>query len=440
MVLPLLVGSAGCAGSPVLRAAESGDRTTMQKELGARQKAGSLGNDEARDLAIAVMRRDLQEAKGDDVPKRIREARACMPDLTSILEKKMSTHDAGGAEAALVLFEDGKLDGSDAREYMDAPEEAWRAVGAGALVRDVDGPRRRQAIVDPSPRVRKAAISASALAGDQGDANVLFETARVDPDPFVRTYALRALALLGGERGPDGKATRIAPEITLRFVDLWTAGDDALREDIGGQLSISPLYEAGGRERLRVVLGEGHGPGVIAAAAAVARRPEPKSDADRELRETAMGILLHAVETGSKRERSHAIAAAPLSPEIVKALVKAKDDDDTAVRLAVLSRLTTVTAERAAAIKALEEIAAKKDDEDFSLRARLALASAGDTRIQAWIEEDLASKNASVRLLAVTALSALGRPARGAVLLTDEDASIRTRAACMIAASARIHH
>ncbi len=440
LALILLPTLSACAGSPVMQAAEKGDYATMQKEIGARQKAGSLGNDEARELAVLVLRHEIDVAKGDDLVKRIREARACSPELQATLEKKMTMHDAGGAEAALVLYEDGKLEGAEAREHTDAPDEAWRAVGAAALVRDIDAPRRRQAIVDPSPRVRKAAISASALAGDQGDANVLFETARVDPDPFVRTYALRALALLGGDRGPDAKESRIANEITLRFVDLWNAGDDALKEDVGGQLAISPLYEAGGRERLRMLMAEGHGAGVIAAAAAVARRPEPTEAPDRELRGTATGILLRTIETGSKRERSHAIATAPLFPEIVKALVKVKDDDDVAVRLAVLSRLANVIAERTYAIKGLEALAAKKDDEELSARAKLALASAGDARIQGWIEEDLQSANPTIRLGAVIALAAMGKAARGAVIMSDADASIRTRSACMIAASVRIHH
>jgi len=429
-----------CAGSPVMQAAEKGDYASMQKEIGARQKAGSLENDEARKIAIALIRHEIEAAKGEDAVKRIREARACSPDVQSTLEKRMVTHDPGGAEAALTLYEDGKLEGSDAREHVDEPDEAWRTVGAAALVRDIDAPRRRQAIMDPSTRVRKAAISASALAGDQGDANVLFETARVDPDMFVRTNALRALAMLGGDRGPDATESRIAKEITLRFVELWNSGDDAIKEDIGSQLAISPLYEAGGRDRLRVLLGEGHGPGVIAAAAAVTPRPEGSADIDHELRATATGILLRSIENGSKRERSHAIATAPLFPEIVKALVKAKEDDDVAVRLAVLSRLANVVAERAAAVKALEEIAAKKDDEELSARAKLALASAGDARIQAWIEEDLSSKNPIIRLGAVTALSTMGKAARGAVVMSDEDASIRTRAACMIAASVRVRH
>jgi hypothetical protein len=421
-----------------MRAAESGDLVTMRSELGARQKAGNLGNDEARDIAIKLLAHELGNAKGDDGVKRIKEARACTPDVDNVLEKRMETHDEVGAEAALVLYEDGKLQGGEARAYLDDADDRWRAVGTSALVRDVDGPARRKAMLDPSPRVRRAALYASALANDEGDANTLFDTIRVDPDPFVRTNALRALAMLAGERGPDAKPSRIAPEIALRFVDLWVSADDPLREDIASQLAISPLYEAGGRDRLIVLLAEGHGPGVIEGAAAVARRPAPSARPDTDLRDQAIGILARTIDSGSKRERSHAIAASPLYPPIVEALKKAKNDDDLSVRVAVLARLTQVAPERVEAVKGLEELAAKKDDEELSGRAKLALASAGDARVQAWIEEDLVSKNATLRVGAVTALAVLGRPARGAVLFADEDASVRTRAACMVAASVRI--
>jgi hypothetical protein len=435
--LALALALSACATSPAMHAAETGDYATIRTEIGARQKAGNLSNSEARSIAIKLIIHEIEVAKGDDAIKRIEEARACTPDFGGVLEKRMETHDPVGAEAARILYEDGKLQGSEARAFLDDADDRWRAVGTGALVRDIDGPRRRQAMADPSPLVRRAAISASTLSDDQGDANQLFETARLDPDPFVKTYALRALALLAGDRRPDGKATRIAPEIALRFVDLWVGGDDALREDVASELAISPLYEAGGRERLRTLLAQGHGPGVIAGAAALARRSDLSKSEDKDLSDEAVGILSRSIDSGSRRERLHAIATAPLFPTIVEALKKAKEDDDENVKLAVLARLTLVAPERVAALKGLESIAGKKDHEELAARARLALATAGDLRVQAWIEEDLTSKNPTVRMGAVTALAALGRPARGAIIFGDEDVSIRTRAACMIAASAR---
>ena len=75
---------------------------------------------------------------------------------------------------------------------------------------------------------------------------------------------------------------------------------------------------------------------------------------------------------------------------------------------------------------------------EAAARARLALAQAGDLRIQAWIEQDLVAADPQRRLGAASALAALGRPARAVMLLADPDVSVRTRAACtMLVASRR---
>jgi hypothetical protein len=67
----------------------------------------------------------------------------------------------------------------------------------------------------------------------------------------------------------------------------------------------------------------------------------------------------------------------------------------------------------------------------------MVLAAAGDTRIQAWIEQDLSSQDPHTRLLAANALVSLGRPARSAPLLADKDVSVRMRAACMVLSAVR---
>jgi len=65
-----------------------------------------------------------------------------------------------------------------------------------------------------------------------------------------------------------------------------------------------------------------------------------------------------------------------------------------------------------------------------ALRVLVAQVPANADRVQAWIEQDLASEDASTRLLAASALSSLGRAARGAPLLVDKDPRVRARAAC----------
>jgi hypothetical protein len=73
------------------------------------------------------------------------------------------------------------------------------------------------------------------------------------------------------------------------------------------------------------------------------------------------------------------------------------------------------------------------------VRARLALASAGDRRVQAWIEQDLAASDPAGRLAAASALAALGVSARAAPLLADGDVRVRMRVACILISAARRH-
>jgi hypothetical protein len=117
------------------------------------------------------------------------------------------------------------------------------------------------------------------------------------------------------------------------------------------------------------------------------------------------------------------------------ALRAASKDDDVTVRVAVLARLASSPPDRAAAVEALEGLAAPRPElapSPTASRARLALAEAGDLRVQAWVEADLVAPDAATRLAAATALAALGRAARATPLLADGDPGVRTRAACAV--------
>jgi hypothetical protein len=146
----------------------------------------------------------------------------------------------------------------------------------------------------------------------------------------------------------------------------------------------------------------------------------------------------------------HALAVARTSGLELEAIKKAAKEEDLDVRVPALARLLDSKPDHDAALKELETIAGQgvttkngppSDDarvREAASRARLALAYAGDLRIQAWIEQDLVASEPNRRLGAASALAALGRPARAVMLLTDPDASVRTRAACtMLVASRR---
>lgn len=436
----LVLGSAAC-GNAALHAAEQGDLARLKNEIAEKHSKGQLSNDEAAHLAQATAEREIANAKTEgDASRRLAETRGCAREIDDALESRMQTHDGPGAEAALELVDDGLLSESRARDFLDDQDDRWRAVGARTLHRDGDGPRRRKTILDPSPRVRRSAIRAAADAKEAADLDTLFETARVDPEPLLRNEALRSM------REIVRAEPTTAQSFANRLRDLWTSGDDAMREEVAVSWVLSPTFSAGGREALRTRLASEHGPGVLAAASAVARNARD----DKELQAEASALVARTIGEGSQRDRLHAIVVAKPEGLELAALEKASLEDNLDVKLASLGKLLA-SSSRERAKKTLTSLASygvraapqnppgPEDDRyrEAAARARQTLASSGDLRVQAWIEEDLSSPRPDRRLGAVQALSSLGRSARGAPLLADPDPSVRTRAACTILVASR---
>jgi hypothetical protein len=415
-----------------MKAAERGDLAALKSDIASRETAGDLSNEEAGRIARAVAEREVREAKGKDALDRVREVRACSYELDGVLADRMQTQDDAGAEAALARLESGKLDADDVRSHATSTDDAWRAVGARALVRAEDRGARQHAFLDPAPRVRRQAMRAAQTALDAADMDPLTEAARVDPEPLLRSEAVRAIAALPPQSGPG---------VANRLRDLWTSADDGVREDIALAWASPNVYAAGGREALVVLLTSGHGPGVIEGAASLMRQWE---GTDAEAIAAAVALVLRAIESGAKQHRMHAIAVARIDKrkDLFDAVVKASDDDDPQVRVAALARLTELPSQRDRAVKLLEAYAAFGKDGGggpLALRAKLALATAGDLSVQQWIEADLKSPSAWEKLAAAGDLAALGRSARAAPLLADSDPSVRTRAACTLMMAARVH-
>ena len=420
-----------CASSAATSAARSGDDVALRAAIAGKHAQGRLSDGEAADIAEAVLARALSEAKGDAALDRVRDVRPCALAIASALQDRARVHDDAGAEAALALFEVSEFSAGDARKYVQDTNDAWRALGARGLVREDDRAARLSAMVDPSARVRRGAIRATADAKDDAkddaDVGALFEAARLDPEPIVRSEAVRAL----GRLDAGGVA------VVNKLRDLWNVADDPLREDIAVAYTSPHLAASGGAEAVRVLVASGHGPGVISAAAALLRA---RSDAfDAETKRSAVGLLVRTIDSGSRRDRLFAMAIARLDePDLLLAMKRATGcEDDLDVRLSAYVRLLELPKERDGAMKELYAFAGPAVKGPLGQRARLALADAGELRIQAWIEEDLKSEDGSARLNAAQALSALKRPARGAPLLADADPRVRARAACTILATVR---
>jgi hypothetical protein len=472
-LLAFLLGG-GCGGSPALRAAERGDRNALQQALTVRQTAGNLSNGEAASIAAQVARRELLDASPADAPERVRDVLPCARELDDALAERMRVHDGAGADAALARISGRGMGLGAARPFAGDADGPWRAVGARALVREEDRGARQRALVDVDPRVRRQAARAALEAADPADLPALAEAARLDPEPIVRTEAVRAIAAIrtpartsGDAPGPTpAQAPGPAPEQTAAVPamgtsaadllrDLWTSGDDGLREDIALAWAGPSLWDAGGRDALRTLVASGHGPGAIEGAAAILRH----GDADPEAMQAAIGQLVRAIAGGSRATRLQAIAQAPLdvSPgrpgtrgaaDLLNAIRGAAADEDLEVRVGALARLASAAApdatERAAAVTALEGLAQPtrpmrpRTEGPPAERARFALATAGDRRVQAWIEDDLRAEHADERLGAAIALASLGVASRAAPLLADPDAAVRARGACTIVMAARV--
>jgi HEAT repeat protein len=215
--------------------------------------------------------------------------------------------------------------------------------------------------------------------------------------------------------------------------DLWPVGDDGLREDIALAWAGPAVWNAGGREALRIVVASDHGAGAVEAAAAVLRHKDVSGD----VAVSALAQLVRAIGQGLPATRQQAIAQAPLDrPELLAAVKAAAEGDDDDVRVAALGRLVAGPAQGGGTVEKLEAFA--QPGSRLSQRARFALASAGDRRVQAWLEQDLTSERSFDRLSAATALASLDASARAAPLLADIDPSVRVRAACTLLMAARV--
>lgn len=420
--LALAFLTSGCAASAALRAAEAHDLKALAREIDAEQKRGELSPGEAKDIAKAVARHEIENAKAEEGVKTVEAWGRCSRALDAAFEARANGTDEVAAIAALARLEAGLMPAEEARELAARAglSSSWRAVAARALIRPEDGPARRERMLDGDQAVRVAALRASADSGDLADADALAEAARLDPYPLARSLAVRAIArTASGERA------------VLMLKDLWIRADDDIRQSIADAWAQERTIDAGGRRELWWAAEHHHGAPSIAAAAALARWKG-------EGWEEAIGVLARAIASGATSDRVFAIGVAPAhEAPVEEALRKAIDDQDSAVVVAVAWRLlsgigrdTAEEKDRKALITKLMEYAKTSTTRGF--QAQKALAKTGAREVLPLLDKQIALKDTRARETVGVAFVELGELAKAAPLVADGDLGVRSAVACAL--------
>ncbi len=419
LLVAAALGCAHCAGSPALRAAEEGRFEGLHDALASELAQGRLGASEATRFARAVAGGEISRATGEPGLARLHELERCAAEIAGPLGDRADKHDALGAAAALVLVEAGV---DSPRRYSrwaslaaDAPEAAWRPLGARALVSSSDGEQRRRLVADADQEVRRNALHASLQAGDAADTNIVLEAARVDPYPAAREQAIRAAGALGGER------------VVIALKDLWPRADSSAREAIVDAWAAEQSFAEGGRRELGWVVDTQHGlPAILAASALVHAGGAGAAE--------AANTLERAVKDGPTADRIRTIELLPLdAPALREAVIKAETDPDEAVAAAAMAHRLEAPSERADRAAILTRLLPLAAGTGLgAVTAREALAEAGEPQVVPILLRTSTADDAKTRAQAGSALAAYGDLGRAALVATDREPSVRTTVACAI--------
>jgi hypothetical protein len=269
---------------------------------------------------------------------------------------------------------------------------------------------------DADSDVRRAALIAVREAATRGNSPVpveeLLQIARHDPQAINRSLAARAATSQGNERA------------ILYLRDYW--GEVPLEERVTyvEAWAQSGALAAGGERELEWVMGtDSSMPGVVAALAL------------QHHSEGARAVLVRTLHGGAPREQSFAarmvaLQFAELLAAVKKLLQKPGLEDD--LKVDILARLATLPRESRSAVVELKKLASGVGH--AAPAARHALAELGDASVEAGLLGELGFGNAAARLEAASALLALGRDSKVAVLLGDRQLDTRVRAACLVRA------
>jgi HEAT repeats len=433
LLLLSMVLLAGCAASPAMRAARSGDLGRLKAAIASERARGSLDRERVADLAREVGERELLSARGADAIARIEDARSCTHPFAETLEARARSSDDVGATAVLALLDGGSSEAESIdrekllHRYAGSESPLWRAVAARAS--RAPGTGRGKFFADPDERVRLAALRAALERPDPEGSPGLLEAARIDPNPLARSLAVRAA-------GAVGHTT-----VVLALHDLYaTAGEDLRQAIVEAWATPGSAPFGGARELLHVTETDLGAPGVEAAARLLQLRAAKSPDVDEEAARTAVQVLARGVREGVTHNRLFAIAQVPLlssaaGPDvgpIRDAVVRASQGEDETIRAAALARLLELPDQRASALSALQKAAAKG-----SRAALFALAPTKDKTAVEGLAKETATRDAEARLAAARALIEADAMDRAADLLADSDPHVRMSASCALIVASR---
>jgi hypothetical protein len=406
----LLLALAGCTSVPA-KVALSGDLPALKASIAQAEKQDRLGASGLRELAGAVLQRELWSLAPPDV---FPDVEPCAKQIRSVLSDVAESSSEFATLAALALFDAGYSPSGDppdpvAREAI----LARRAVGPDA------GERRRAWMLHGDAGVRRAALSAALAGADPQDLPALAEAGRLDPDDEARAIAVLALGRIGGQRAVQ------------LLVDLYGSASRETRRVILLSWADPASFAVGGRVMLEDLALDTSEASVLAAAALL--RADPGEN------ELATAALTRGMESRVKPVRLLALYLTPWSlAGAHAALEAARRHTDPATRVLALLRGVEAGALDAEGSAELSRLAA----DDVTLVgavARAALAQAGNEAIKPALRADLVAPRSDRRTLAALSLLSLEDWAGAAQALGDDSPSVRRAVACQVLAEPNEH-
>jgi hypothetical protein len=400
----------GCA-SATAKVALHGDLSSLQTQVSQAESRGELGRSSVRELAEAVLQRELSSLREplDEFP----EVAACARGVRSVLADVARGSDEPAAFASLALLDAG-LDAPrhESGEPALLPVTARRALGSRA------GAQRRVLMLHGDADVRRAALEAAERSLDPADAQALLEVTRLDPDERSRELALRALGGIGGAA------------VVVGLADLWPATSPERRLGIVRAWAMPASFASGGEQQLLRSAEFGVGSASVAAALVLVRQGGASSG-------LASTLLARALRGSDPAARLLALYEVPWSnPELRALVIEAQRSEDAASRLVSLLRQAEQGPLDAPARDALHALAAS-DKPSLGLLARSTLARAGDSSVKPALLVDLKGPRARDRTLAALALVQLGEWGAAAHALADDSPRVRQTVACQMLAEPR---